>query len=384
MIIAKEKEEKEMIRFGFELVDSNLGIPPAHKCSQCASLLYTVHECPTCSIYFCELHLPPKCGFCNQQFSINEERTQLIRKKYKVRCAICKEGMMLGDLDYHFKKECKKLCTQNCGEKFSTDEEMNLHIKEACINSIIRCMGFINCKYKDKRGLIVLHQYTCDSALNIMEMMEPLNQKIIQQNEKINLLNQKIANFEKYNHLLENQLQKKTKKLKKKGIELKLKGLKDSLIPIYEMGILSKFISHIPFASLTPIYKASLDGFSSKKFHEKCDEKEKILVIIKANDYFFGGYSSKSWNSRNFGIGNGVFVKCDNNFIFSLSNPDGNSSKFECVNPETSIYDHSHYSACFGYDIFIADNSNQNQDSYSNLGHSYECKQNTLFISNIF
>jgi hypothetical protein len=41
--------------------------------------------------------------------------------------------------------------------------------------------------------------------------------------------------------------------------------------------------------------RASEDGFKGSTFIDKCGDKGPFLVVIKANDYIFGGYCSISW-----------------------------------------------------------------------------------------
>jgi hypothetical protein len=54
------------------------------------------------------------------------------------------------------------------------------------------------------------------------------------------------------------------------------------------------------------LYDASEDGWQIKKFHEKCKDKPRTLIIIKAvvadekgNQLVrvFGGYNDRSWNT---------------------------------------------------------------------------------------
>jgi len=46
------------------------------------------------------------------------------------------------------------------------------------------------------------------------------------------------------------------------------------------------------------IYKGSKDGFKSRDFHSKCNNKPNTLVIIKSsNGNVFGGYTEKSWSN---------------------------------------------------------------------------------------
>lgn len=46
------------------------------------------------------------------------------------------------------------------------------------------------------------------------------------------------------------------------------------------------------------IYRGSRDGYTSKAFHDKCDNQGPTISIIR-NDlkYVFGGFANASWNS---------------------------------------------------------------------------------------
>ena len=83
------------------------------------------------------------------------------------------------------------------------------------------------------------------------------------------------------------------------------------------------------------IYRATVDGFGSKDFHRKCDNKGKTLTIIKEknNSYIFGGYTEQTWANekpfftdypRDHGLNRTFFNTCNdpNAFIFSLTNKD--------------------------------------------------------------
>ena len=61
------------------------------------------------------------------------------------------------------------------------------------------------------------------------------------------------------------------------------------------------------------LYKASVDGDTSTKFHEKCDNVTNTLILIKASgDKRFGGFTTRSWEGDNVN-------KVDNDcFIFSI------------------------------------------------------------------
>ena len=64
-------------------------------------------------------------------------------------------------------------------------------------------------------------------------------------------------------------------------------------------------------------------------------------------------------------------------FLFSLRNPN-NMQPFKCpiINSKNvhAIYCHPSYGATFGgsYDLHIANNANTNQNSFSNLGYTYQ------------
>ena len=42
-------------------------------------------------------------------------------------------------------------------------------------------------------------------------------------------------------------------------------------------------------------YRASRDGWKGTDFHKHCDHKGPTVVLIRANDCIFGGYTDKDW-----------------------------------------------------------------------------------------
>jgi hypothetical protein len=42
-------------------------------------------------------------------------------------------------------------------------------------------------------------------------------------------------------------------------------------------------------------YRASRDGWSSQDFHKHCDNKGPTVVLVKANNCIFGGYTEQNW-----------------------------------------------------------------------------------------
>ena len=76
------------------------------------------------------------------------------------------------------------------------------------------------------------------------------------------------------------------------------------------------------------IYSATLNGDSSQKFHELCDNQANTLVIIKTeNNNIFGGFASKTWNSMELGR-----KKDLKSFLFSIVNKKIYNPKHDDVN----------------------------------------------------
>jgi hypothetical protein len=116
------------------------------------------------------------------------------------------------------------------------------------------------------------------------------------------------------------------------------------------------------------LYRASEHGFSAQNFHSKCDNHANTLTIVKStNGFIFGAYTEQLWNSS-------CNYKADNSaFIFSLVNKDNQPVKMKIQVPQHAIYCHSSYGPTFGngHSLYIADNSNSNTLSHSNLGQAY-------------
>ena len=112
------------------------------------------------------------------------------------------------------------------------------------------------------------------------------------------------------------------------------------------------------------IYQASRDGFRASNFHSKCDNALNSLVVIKSNNYVFGGYTEASWS--------GIGYKYDTNaFLFSLVNSYNTSLKMHTTNPTYAIYASPSNIVTFGggYDFYCSDSGN----CYSyGLGWSYQ------------
>ena len=116
------------------------------------------------------------------------------------------------------------------------------------------------------------------------------------------------------------------------------------------------------------IYSASINGFSATNFHSKCDNILGTLIIIKTlNSNIFGGFTLANWLNSGW--------RTDTNaFIFSLINQFNYPIRLNIINSSYAIYANSSLGPTFGNgnDIIIADQSNSNLNSYSNLGSAYQ------------
>ncbi|RIB20346.1 hypothetical protein C2G38_2081002 [Gigaspora rosea] len=82
------------------------------------------------------------------------------------------------------------------------------------------------------------------------------------------------------------------------------------------------------------LFRSSLDGLSSKTFHQKCDNKGATIVVAKDQNssYLFGGYNPLDWNGKN------VWKKTIDSFIFALDYDDLKNATVSCINHDNSNY----------------------------------------------
>ncbi|KAJ5070678.1 pep-cterm sorting domain-containing protein [Anaeramoeba ignava] len=128
-------------------------------------------------------------------------------------------------------------------------------------------------------------------------------------------------------------------------------------------------------------FSAKRDFFDCNKWHSKCDNKGKTLVIIKTKDNFiFGGFTQVGWTTdrskwKEEEVNNPWgYIIDPKSFIFSLRNDknDRKSEKFKIKSAQTmhSIFYYSEGGPSFGRGLDICIRSNL-KDSYSNFGYSY-------------
>ncbi len=118
--------------------------------------------------------------------------------------------------------------------------------------------------------------------------------------------------------------------------------------------------------------RGSEDGFKGQTFLDKCKNKGKTVIIVKAVDRkVFGGYTDLDLN------GNGKWVNGNkNSFLFAFL---GNKVvKCKCINSSREIVTSQNCFLCFGFgSLAIKPSCNFNLDSYGDeLGSYFE--QSTL------
>ena len=45
-------------------------------------------------------------------------------------------------------------------------------------------------------------------------------------------------------------------------------------------------------------YRASIDGWYAKNFHAECDDTMPTVVLVKVNQFVFGGFTDTNWKPK--------------------------------------------------------------------------------------
>jgi len=129
------------------------------------------------------------------------------------------------------------------------------------------------------------------------------------------------------------------------------------------------------------LFKASLQDFSAKKFHEICDKKVNTIVFVKANTgKVFGGYTNCEWNSSN----NKIEDRDNLSFLFSIDK----NIILPLINlKDMTILCQANYGPTFGigYDLYLCDQCNVKENSSSFIGNSFISPPNlNLYEKKVF
>ncbi|KAK8799476.1 hypothetical protein WA158_006025 [Blastocystis sp. Blastoise] len=138
-------------------------------------------------------------------------------------------------------------------------------------------------------------------------------------------------------------------------------------------------------------YRCSDENRSVKKWHEKCDDKESLVIIQgKGEDgqsYIFGGYTSVGWGKNHSDMDNplreGTGYRADSKaFLFSLTNPHGYNNTKLAVNPKKSSWalmsNDSEYELAFLNGIYLR--TKTDDDQFINGSNEFLCDKNSVYI----
>ncbi|KAK8795565.1 hypothetical protein WA158_000222 [Blastocystis sp. Blastoise] len=167
--------------------------------------------------------------------------------------------------------------------------------------------------------------------------------------------------------------------------------LPNSILINEEMGIeLSKWFEGNKEWKL--LYRCSDENRSVKKWHDKCDEKESLVIIHgKGKDgqsYIFGGYTSVGWGKNHTDmekpLKKGMRYRADSKaFLFSLINPHGHNYTKLNINPKYThsalLSNDSILELTFRCGIYLQ--SQIDKDRFTNGRIDLLCKKKLIYVS---
>jgi hypothetical protein len=129
------------------------------------------------------------------------------------------------------------------------------------------------------------------------------------------------------------------------------------------------------------LYRASLSGYRAADFHQACDGMGKCVFVVKAeNGRMTAAYNEDGLTSHDFSSPN------LNGFLASVADDGRCEEIFYRNDQEVGVMNYPDAGPWFGaypYDLFISDNCNLGEYSFSRLGASYGrgpgLNQNALF-----
>ena len=81
-------------------------------------------------------------------------------------------------------------------------------------------------------------------------------------------------------------------------------GLDDSVVLANDASMISQLNSWLSpklrssYSYWKLCYRASVDGWRSRTFHNHCDNKGATVTIVRVGSYIFGGYNDNSWQCK--------------------------------------------------------------------------------------
>ncbi|KAK8801949.1 hypothetical protein WA158_006344 [Blastocystis sp. Blastoise] len=164
-----------------------------------------------------------------------------------------------------------------------------------------------------------------------------------------------------------------------------------SILITKEMGIqLSKWFNVNKEWKL--LYRCSDENRSVKKWHEKCDDKESLVIIEgkgkNSQSYIFGGYTSVGWGKNHSDMENslrkGTGYRIDSKaFLFSLTNPHGHNYTKLNINPKFQnnalISNNPKFELAFCSSMFLT--TDIDKDQFVNGNMEFLDSQNPVYFS---
>jgi hypothetical protein len=131
------------------------------------------------------------------------------------------------------------------------------------------------------------------------------------------------------------------------------------------------------------VYRATTHGFGAATFHERCDERARLLVLVRAREggWLFGGFTAVVFSRPP----EGYYIADPSAFLFSLTNSLGRPEKLASKGTGKDLYYAPSASATFGVgslfgtgrDLCICDNADTEAGSSTRTGTAYAASAST-------
>ena len=234
------------------------------------------------------------------------------------------------------------------------------HLKEERINSLNSCKD-------DNENLKIINKNLSEKFNKNFEEYESrekiIEYKIIEDNETLNDLKNKLNNKTIIMKKLEKELDNIEEKLYNEIPYIKMKS---SILESDEekINLLTKWILSLNVGQIKKyelIFSAIDNNFDSFSFHELCSQDiTNTLILIKTeNNDIIGGFTFASWEP------NSLVNYDDKAFIFNLNK----KKKFRISNPSSAINSKINEGPIFGlYDLIINGNKMKVQEKMESYG----------------
>ena len=126
------------------------------------------------------------------------------------------------------------------------------------------------------------------------------------------------------------------------------------------------------------VYRATIHGFGAAAFHNKCDGRARLLVLVRARDggWLFGGFTAVGFSPPKAGYG---YIADPSAFLFSLTNSLGRPEKLASKGTGKDLFYSPFWPAIFGdgFDLCICHNADTRARSYTQTGYAFAAPAST-------